>query len=117
MIELSTDRVQTDNSLVYTLWSLEPVSQGRALAGWTEIVLLSSGHSIVSPKNGDNSEPDFIEINEGFLGRTEVPAYPFSIRDLDLPEDLLEDHFTLYIRTSDLGKIGILSHDWVGLQS
>ena len=136
------DICQTDGSLLYELWSLEPVSQGCALAGQTEIVVLSSSHPMSLPRDDVNNEHDFIEINEEFLassvissphehfeqgnglsasntvcvGRAEVPAYPFTTRDLTTPEDLLEDDFSLYIRTSDLGKIGILSHDWVCMQ-
>jgi len=132
------DSFQTDNSLVYTLWSLEPVSQGRALAGRTEIVVLSPSHPIVFTRSNVNNEPDFIEIDEGFLaassetwqgkgqsassnavciGRSETPAHAFSTRDLDTPEDIREDNFSLYLRTPDLGKIGILSHDWVCTQN
>ncbi len=128
------DSFQTDYSLVYTLWSLEPVSQGRALAGRTEIVVLSPSHPIVFTRSSINNEPDFIEIDEGFLaassemwqgkgqpassntaciGRSETLAHAFSTRDLDAPEDIREDNFSLYLRTPDLGKIGILSHDWV----
>jgi len=133
------DSFQTDYSFVYTLWSLEPVSQGRALAGRTEIIVLSPSHPIVFNRNDVNvtNDTDFIEIDEGFLaassetwqgkgqplssntacvGRSEAPAYEFSFRDLDTPEDLQDDNFSLYLRTPDLGKIGILSHDWVCTQ-
>jgi peroxin-6 len=128
------DSFRTDNSLTYTLCSLEPVSQGLALAGRTEIVVLSPSHPIVFTRSDANNEPDFIEIDEGFLaassetwqgkgqststnaacvGGSEAPAYAFSTRGLDTSQDLREDNFSLYLRTPDLGKIGVLSHDWV----
>lgn len=110
---MSTGGSQVPHSLVYILWSLEPVSQGRALAGQTEIIILYPGRPIFFPRNNVTREPDVIEINEGFLASSDVPAYPFYLKALDVPEDLLQDHFSLYVRTSDLGKIGILSNDWV----
>ena len=81
---------------------------------------------------------DTIEIDEGFLANSlfgsdyaasllkdqdmssemQVKNGPsfrqdFSPRSLNQPLSLSHDLFTLYVRTADLGRIGILSGDWV----
>lgn len=128
-----TIELPVPSPLVYKLSSLEPVSQGRALAGETEILLLPPTHPDASLTNDSDYDHDLIEINEGFLGSSIMlsspehfdgerqsatvcvgsTAYSFGARSLEAPQDLLQDYLTLYVRTSDLGKIGILSHDWV----
>jgi hypothetical protein len=42
---------------------------------------------------------------------------PFRCDSLDFPISLAEDDSTLYIRTSDLGKLGVLNSDWVSFFS
>jgi len=134
---ISADSTTGDGlTLTFRLEVLEPVSEGYATAK-TKIILLSS--KIGLPSNVPYLEDvDAIEIDEGFLAKSvlgpglEVPKriydnprnlsitrlpdhYPsrFTLKSLDAPENPLEDHCTLYLRTADLGRLGILSGDWV----
>lgn len=121
-------------SFSYRLQLLEPIRQGRAQTGQTEITVLAL---VASPPItlAGNSIQDPIEIDEGFLACSvlnsrleedkETPtasldrmedhrACGFKVKYLDsVPTEALQEHWTLYIRTSDLSKTGILSHDWV----
>ncbi|KAF8163058.1 P-loop containing nucleoside triphosphate hydrolase protein [Crassisporium funariophilum] len=125
----------------YRLEMLEPVLQGHALRGTTEIILaLSQAGSFTADTDMDGllEEQDVIEIDESFLGssvltptfevthRDECQPLPLNRRkdkDVELalrytckPLSTLvnheEDHYTLYLHTTDLGKIGILNGDW-----
>jgi len=134
---ISTDSTTGDGlTLTFRLEVLEPVSEGYATPK-TKIILLSS--KIGLPNDvPDLEDVDAIEIDEGFLAKsvlspgleapkriydnprnlsiTRLPEhYPsrFTLKSLDAPESPLEDHCTLYLRTADLGRLGILSGDWV----
>ncbi|KAF8876037.1 AAA-domain-containing protein [Gymnopilus junonius] len=136
--------------LKYRLELLEPVRQGVARRGTTNILLLSSFDSTASLAPSVDDEPsqgtmsldfdsqDAIEIDEGFLASSlfgptyETPSLlgdydtlhetqdryesslgrRFTSRSLRAPCSPSDDHCTLYVRTTDLGKIGILSGDW-----
>ncbi len=132
---------ENGSALKYRLEMAEPVLQGFAKRGETKIILLSmlddpSVHED-SETEGVSEQEDF-EIDEDFLGSSvlitsassPLPAhqdapsnginhfydhYPlrFTSKALSDPPGLPEDDCTLYLRTSDLGKLGILSGDWV----
>lgn len=126
----------------YRLEMLEPVQQGFAEHGPTKIILLSSQEDSVpsTPSTQDESigAHDLIEIDEGFLASSILTPSLDSPRDdpgfsahpqtntsgsplryipkgLGAAIDHLNDHCTLYLRASDLGRLGILSGDWVCL--
>lgn len=131
-----------DTVLRYRLDMLEPVLQGYVENGTTQVfVTLSQTDSIIhdSTMNAEG-EQDAIEIDESFLGSSisnlcldlhtystsHSPIDPhknevmeksfsgfFSCKNMLSPLKLAEDHYTLFFRTSDLGKIGILNGDWV----
>lgn len=98
----------------------------------------------LEPDEETESEPELIEIDESFLAssvlhtRYSLPAssaqeqdlglndhksvndYPeeskrLRARALTVPISTSQDDCTLYLRTSDLGKVGVLNGDWVSL--
>jgi len=128
-------------ALRYRLDMLEPVLQGHVEDGMTKVIVaLSQTDSLIhDPSMDTEGEQDAIEIDESFLGssisnlsldlhtcstqnslldpyKNEAMerSYPgFSYKSMHSPFKLVEDHYTLFFRTSDLGKIGILNGDWV----
>jgi peroxin-6 len=125
-----------DTAMQYRLDMLEPTLQGYVESGTTKvIVLLSQTVSTIHDSIVDaEGEQDAIEIDESFLGSSldlhtrsiqnsplgpckngavERPYLGFSYKSLLPPLRFVEDHYTLFFRTSDLGKIGILNGDWV----
>jgi len=131
--------------LRYRLEMLEPVLQGYAQRDATKIVLLSSHDEQLTIQTAvedseDNEETDLVEIDESFLanafsmppessrpqshnqGSDQFPLSPdnsvsvgYVVQCLNAPFNPLEDHCTFYIRPTDLGKLGILSGDWVSV--
>jgi peroxin-6 len=132
-----------DTAMRYRLDMLEPTLQGYVESGTTKVVVVlsqtdSTIHDTVVDAEG---EQDAIEIDESFLGISisnlsldlhtrsiqNSPLYPykneaversysgFSYKSLLSPLKFVEDHYTLFFRTSDLGKIGILNGDWVSI--
>lgn len=125
----------------YRLDMLEPTLQGYLESGTTKIiVVLSKTDSTIHDSIVDaEGEQDAIEIDESFLGSSisnlsldlhtrpiqnsllglykieavEKSYLEFSYKSLLSPLRFVEDHYTLFFRTSDLGKIGILNGDWV----
>jgi peroxin-6 len=130
-----------DTAMRYRLDMLEPTLQGYVKSGTTKvIVVLSQTDSIIHDSIEDvEEEQDAIEIDESFLGSSisnlsldlhtrsiqNSPLGPykneamersymgFSYKSLLSPLRFVEDLNTLFFRTSDLGKIGILNGDWV----
>ena len=115
---------------------LEPTLQGYVESGTTKVILaLSKTDSTIQDSIVDaEGEQDTIEIDESFLGSSisnfsldfhtrsidtykneafEGSSLGFSYESLLSPLGFVEDHYTLFFRTSDLGKIGILNGDWV----
>ena len=128
-----------DTVMRYRLDMLEPTLQGYVESGTTKIiVVLSKTDSTIYDSIVDaEGEQDAIEIDESFLGssisnlslhtrsiQNSLPSpykneaversyVGFSYKNLLSPLRFVEDHYTLFFRTSDLGKIGILNGDWV----
>lgn len=131
-----------DTPMRYRLDMLEPTLQGYVESGTTKvIVVLSQTDSAIHDSIMDaEGEQDAIEIDESFLGSSisnlsmdlqtprsiqnsplgqskneavESSYLGFSYKSLLSPLRFVEDHYTLFFRTSDLGKIGILNGDWV----
>ncbi|KAH9483816.1 Peroxisomal biogenesis factor 6 [Psilocybe cubensis] len=127
--------------LEYRLELLEPVMQGIAAKGTTKIILMSSQNfesSTISDQDSSESTDgtqDAIEIDEEFLGSSvmnlnldsprEHDAYTsdssqdgeaswsgYTPINLSAPVDASQDDCTLYVRTADLGKLGLLSGYW-----
>lgn len=129
-----------DTAMRYRLDMLEPSLQGYVESGTKVIVVLSKTDSTIHDLIMDaEGEQDAIEIDESFLGSSisnlsldlhtrptqnsllgpykhetmERSYLGFSYKSLLSPLKFVEDHYTLFFRTSDLGKIGILNGDWV----
>ncbi|KAF8803602.1 AAA-domain-containing protein [Phlegmacium glaucopus] len=132
------DPTSVDVAFRYRLDMLEPVLQGHVENGTTKIIVaLSQTDSLIHDSILDTEgEQDAIEIDEGFLGSSILSldlhtcstqnspldlykneamdrSYPeFSYKTMHSRFKPVEDHYTLFFRTSDLGKIGILNGDW-----
>jgi peroxin-6 len=130
-----------DIALRYRLDMLEPVMQGYVQSGTTKVILAALSHADATIHGSimeAEGEQDAIEIDESFLGGSisnlslvlhtrsiqnpslghkneamERSSLGFSYKSLLAPSKLVEDHHTLFFRTSDLGRIGILNGDWV----
>lgn len=130
-----------NSALQYRLEMAEPVLQGFAIRGVTKIILLSMLDDLSVHEDGETegaSEQEDFEIDEDFLGSSVlIPSASsplprnqdttsnganhfydhspsvFTSKALSDPPGLPEDDCTLYLRTWDLGKLGILSGDWV----
>ncbi|KAJ7849118.1 AAA-domain-containing protein [Mycena olivaceomarginata] len=109
------------NSIVplqYRLDMLEPVIQGYARKGETKIILTLDIASQPEEADADNDAEGF-EIGEDFL----APAMLGSsqgiingIKPLHSNSSSYED-CTLYLRTTDLGRVGGLNGDWIVVHS
>lgn len=125
---------QHASELQYRLDMVEPLMQGYAQLGKTRMIITLSG----SPENASNaqsSDQEGFEIDEGFLASSLMPKsfhissaqsmFPhdvdsqerspeqFITRPLLVARSALFDHCTLYLRTADLGCLGVLNGDWV----
>lgn len=118
--------------LQYRLELLEPVLQGLALCGTTRFCVTSAPDALISsPTSTDQTEDATeFEIDEDFLANSVIhpslrplaPAVPsntqaksetrFTCQEMNEPVSLLDDECTLYVRTPDLGRVGILNGDW-----
>ncbi|KAG5635426.1 hypothetical protein H0H81_011316 [Sphagnurus paluster] len=124
-------------SLAYRLDMVEPVLQGFARTGTTNfVVILSEEVDCINPPLEDVTDRDCegIEIDEAFLANAALPSVlgqlnltsqptpgqylleppdaSFQLTPLVEPVDVANDHCTLYVRTADLSRIGILNGDW-----
>lgn len=125
--------------LQYRLLMLEPTSRGHVDPEVTKVIVVHSENpdSLVSTGFlAESTDSDSIEIDESFLenamapnalklnghirddhsstssGEGNPPQVLFDVQSLVHPVSLLEDHCTLYIRTADLGRVGLLNEDW-----
>ncbi|KAJ7632326.1 AAA-domain-containing protein [Roridomyces roridus] len=101
----------------YRLDMLDPVMQGYAVKGQTKFILTLD----IPPPNDasdSGSETDPFEIDEQFL----APAVSQTDESLALQciasaRSRPYDDCTLYLRTTDLGRVGGLNGDWVIVHS
>lgn len=116
-------------SLQFRLDMVEPVLQGFAEKGKTRFVVTLDDLSSASEEVSDEESEDGIEIDEAFLASstfTRFSSQPnghdskdgdkvlqFQTHPLSVPGNISDEHNTLYLRTADLGRVGILSGDWV----
>lgn len=64
----------------------------------------------LSPPNGHHSSTPGVSNDSDEA----LPSQPyFQTHPLSEPENIADEHCTLYLRTADLGKVGILNGDWV----
>ena len=128
--------------LTYKLIMTEPVLQGYAQKLQTLFTLLppaeesptTNGHQVSpSPSLPDDALVDEdLEIGESFLASSLLPqsspypqegdpptipmsqfAHEFTAKPLSLPAFSELDDYTMYVRTVDLSKVGMLDGDWV----
>jgi len=126
--------------LQYRILMLEPTSCGRVDPESTNIIVVHSENpdSLVSSSLfSEYADSDSIEIDESFLESSiassalqlnrcirddcstlgsvdgHAPHFFFDAEPLISPVSLLEDHCSLYLRTADLSRVGLLSEDWV----
>ncbi|XP_006458394.1 hypothetical protein AGABI2DRAFT_216898 [Agaricus bisporus var. bisporus H97] len=116
---------------------LEPTSRGRLNPNSTRIIITHSGdpHLLLSTDTlSESIDSEGIEIDEDFLanatGHFESKKHNtfsdnsdssdgvhaaqalFRADPLAFPASPTEDHCTLYVRTCDLGRVGLLNEDW-----
>jgi peroxin-6 len=115
------------NSIVplqYRLDMLEPVIQGYARKGETKIILTLDIASQPEEADADNDAEGF-EIGEDFLapamlGSSQgiingIKPIAFECQALAESKSSSYEDCTLYLRTTDLGRVGGLNGDWVSL--
>ena len=129
--------------LTYKLVMTEPVLQGYAQTSQTLFTLLPptegpqaiNGNEVSSsPVLDDDDDDESLEIGESFLAsslisqpssyppRNDSPAlrmshlaHEFIANPLPKPTSLDLDEHTMYVRTVDLPKVGVLDGDWVSI--
>jgi len=131
-------------ALTYKLITTEPVLQGYAQKSQTLFTLLPptegsqaiNWEPVLSSSVPDNVQIDEdeegLEIGENFLASSLIPqpsSYPqhsptihmshlsheFTTSPLPKPTSLDLDEHTMYVRTVDLPKVGVLDGDWVSI--
>jgi peroxin-6 len=142
--EIPSDQLQNGHLshpiLRYRTLMLEPTSRGHVDPYSTKVIVVHSRNPdslVAASLLSEPADSDSIEIDESFLenavapkalrfngpvgnadnlmnGR-HTPQVLFNVEPLLSPASPLEDHCTLYIRTSDLGRVGILNEDWVSI--
>jgi len=143
--ELTPDHLPNEHEsrtiLQYRILMLEPTSRGRVDPESTNIIVVHSENSnslVSSSFLSDNVDSDSIEIDETFLRNSIASsALQFDGSDCSTPssinghaphfffdaEPLIssvsppEDHCSLFLRTADLGRVGLLNEDWVCVSS
>ncbi|KAJ7043376.1 AAA-domain-containing protein [Mycena alexandri] len=115
--------------LQYRLDMLEPVIQGHARKGETRIILTLD---IRSPPDevGSDSDAEGFEIDEDFLApamlsssqtfmsqTSENKPMAFECQPMAESKPHPYEDCTLYLRTTDLGRVGGLNGDWVVVHS
>jgi peroxin-6 len=131
-------------ALTYKLIMTEPVLQGYAQKSQTLFTLLppSEGSQAVNGNQGLSSsvlddiqiddDEESLEIGENFLASSLISqpssypqdsppirmshlAHEFTASSLQNPTSLDVDEHTMYVRTVDLPKVGVLDGDWVSI--
>lgn len=128
-------------ALTYELIMTEPVLQGYAQKSQTLFTLLPpseglqavNGNQVLSssvPDDVQTDDEEGLEIGENFLASSLIPqpssypqhsppirishlAHEFTASPLPKPTSLGVDEHTMYVRTVDLPKVGMLDGDWV----
>jgi peroxin-6 len=131
-------------ALAYKLIMTEPVLQGYAQKSQTLFTLLPplegsqavNGNQVLSSSVPDDVQIDEdeegLEIGENFLASSLISqpssypqhsppirmsrlAHEFTANPLPKPTSLDVDEHTMYVRTVDLPKVGVLDGDWVSI--
>jgi peroxin-6 len=130
-------------ALTYKLIMTEPVLQGYAQKSQTLFTLLPpsegsrvvNGNQVLSSSDPDDvqiDEEEGLEIGENFLASSLISqpssypqhsppirmshlAHEFTASPLPTPTSLDVDEHTMYVRTVDLPKVGVLDGDWVSI--
>lgn len=125
----------------YAVESTDPLLQGFLKKGSTRIVVLLGDEDLSSESDSEDltdESMDGIEIDSSFLASSALSKpmsshqmlesdtladpsrlsnaqghAPFRCMPLSFPISVVEDDSTLYVRTSDLSRLGILNSDWV----
>ncbi|KAF8422169.1 P-loop containing nucleoside triphosphate hydrolase protein [Boletus edulis BED1] len=118
--------IQPPSSLFgYTVSLALPHKQGIAQRGSTRFIVTSSDQLGEVTNKAENRVRNVnLEINESFLisallsspessSQANGNGAMFSAKGLQSPIDADLDHFTIYIRTSNLRPLGVLNGDWV----
>lgn len=132
---------EAQKSFKFRLDMVEPVLQGFSQRGITRFIVTADfafGSEDVIDEEAE-SDQEGIEIDEAFLASSTLtrflspsnghyssspvvsndsdealPLQPyFQTYPLSEPGNITDEHCTLYLRTTDLGKVGILNGDWV----
>ncbi|KAF5330107.1 hypothetical protein D9758_018140 [Tetrapyrgos nigripes] len=141
-ITINVHGQRSSNLVEYRIDMAEPVIQGYAEKDVTSFVLTCSPASDVPVLDTENQEfssddDEGVEIDEAFLANSVVhtsfnPVSPansqpsgsgllspdgsseiyFSAENLTTQLSASHDDHTLYLRTADLGRLGLLSGDW-----
>lgn len=141
--ELTPDKLHNGHEsrtiLQYRILMLEPTSRGRVDPESTNIIVVHSedSNSLVSSSClSDHVDSDSIEIDETFLRNSiassalhgsncsapssingHAPHFFFDAEPLISSVSPPEDHCSLFLRTADLGRVGLLNEDWVCIPS
>ena len=132
-------------ALAYKLIMNEPVLQGYAQKSHTLFTLLPpsegsqaingnqlSSSSVPDDVQIDDEDDESLEIGENFLASSLISqpssypqhssptrmshlAHEFTASPLSKPISLGVDEHTMYVRTADLPKVGVLDGDWVSI--
>lgn len=115
----------------YQVYLTLPGRQGIAKRGVTRIMAIAPRTDpVVETKSlsGQDSWQENLEISESFLVSSTLAAPPTTLRDADppgvtffvkplpSPVDPQLDDISIYIRTSDLRLLGVLTRDWALVQ-
>ncbi|KAJ2917643.1 hypothetical protein MD484_g2754, partial [Candolleomyces efflorescens] len=127
--------------ITFKVDTLEPVLQGYIQKDFTRVVVLLSEESDSDPCNkaqiDSEDTPDDVEIDESFLAGSAVTSAfptlstkssdkdatpgsssrfahqePFLCEPLSASVSSNSDDTTLYLKTADLGRLGLLNSDW-----
>ena len=141
--ELTPEKLPNEHEsrtiLQYRILMLEPTSCGRVDPESTNIIVVHSENSnslVSSSFLPDQVDSDNIEIDETFLRNSiassalqfngsdcstpdliHAPHFYFDAEPLNSSVSPPEDHCSLFLRTADLGRVGLLNEDWVCIPS
>ncbi|KAI0253906.1 AAA-domain-containing protein [Lactifluus subvellereus] len=123
--------------LSYKLIMTEPVRQGYAQTSQTLFTLLPPPEEppAINGHQFDDDDDEDLEIGESFLASSLIPqpssypqqsdsatvrmshlAHEFTAKPSSMPTYSELDDYTMYVRTVDLPKVGVLDGDWAIVQ-
>jgi len=116
------DTTKPDILLKFHVAMLLPVSQGFCVSSET-IFSVFPGDFSTDEKGIEEDDFDAIEIDEGFLGSslsghdisTSTGQKQFEFQPIPLQNEADLEDSAVYVRTTDLSRIGAQTHDWVRL--